>query len=301
VLLSRVFDIVAPDSAPQVYIPSLGGVAHPLAPEVMQVMRERGPAPIALWKLVNSLSDARRPDSRARRRCWRLRYWGACRELRKAGLLYRHRGLISTRDFGSKPKPKTAKSLSTSVAKTVCQTAGSNAVVTVTEKGMGQGQLIQNELSSSSDGMMAAPLKSENAKSTAEQIGAAASLLAMRPRPRKRKWTGVLRGERLRRRTPVEVPNGDVLAAFAIRRGKVFVFAPEGSGRFFDRYDASEVRRIKNPAAVVMGRQKRGVREQPSSLKAASARRNGCSPCREGRKRGRPPNGRQASTASKRA
>lgn len=254
----------------------------------MQVMRERGPAPIALWKLVNSLSDARRPDSRARRRCWRLRYWGACRELRKAGFLYRHRGLIATRDFAFKPKSKTAKSLSPSVAKTTCQTAGSNAVVTVTEKGMGQGQLIHNELSSSSGGVIAAPPKSENAKPTAEQIGAAASLLAMRPRPRKRKWTGVLHGQRLRRRTPVEVPNGDVLAAFAIRRGKVFVFAPEGSGRFFDRYDASEVRRIKNPAAVVMGSLKRGVRERRSALKAAAARANGRQPPRAGRRRGRP-------------
>jgi hypothetical protein len=161
-------------------------------------------------------------------------------------------------------------------------------VVTVTAKGIKEGQLIQNELTRSSSDVMAAPPNSENAKPTHEQISAAASLLAMRPRPRKRKWTGVLHGERVRRRTPLEVPSGAVLAAFAIQRGKVFVFAPEGSGRLLDRYDASEVRRVKNPAAVLMGSLKHGVRERQSSRKQASARRNGVQPCRPGKKRGRP-------------
>jgi hypothetical protein len=86
----------------------------------------------------------------------------------------------------------------------------------------------------------------------------------------------------------LEVPNGDVLAVFAIQRGKVFVFAPAGSGRLFDRYDASEVRRIKNPAAQMMGSLKRNKKERQSSLKQASARRNGAQPCQPGKERGRP-------------
>ncbi len=84
------------------------------------------------------------------------------------------------------------------------------------------------------------------------------------------------------------MPNGDVLAAFAIQRGKVFVFAPEGSGRLLDCYDASEVRRIKNPAAQMMGQLKLGKKERQSSRKQASARRNGSLPCRGGKRRGRP-------------
>ncbi len=290
-LLSRIFDIIAPESAPQTYVPPLGSVQHPLASEVMDVMRQRGPVPVGLWRVINGLANARNPDSRTRRRCWRLRFWGACRELLNAKLLYRHRRLIATTDFAFKPERKTAKHLSPSVAKTVCQTAGSNAVVTVTAKGMEEGQLIQNELARSRGGMLAVPSKSENAKPTAEQISAAASLLAVRPRPRKRKWTGVLRGERLRRHAPIKLPNGEVLAAFAIQRGKVFVFAPEGSGRLLDRYDASEVRRVKNPAAQMMGQLKRNKKERQSSRKQASARQNGSLPCRGGRRRGRPRRG----------
>jgi hypothetical protein len=281
--------IVAPPSAPQANALAAAGVQHPLAPEVMAAVRQHGPAPIGLWRVINGLANARNPDYRARRRCWRLRFWGAVRQLLKAKLLFRHGPLIATRDFAFKPERKTAEHRSLSVAKSVCQTGGSNAVVTVTAKGMAERQLIQDELVSRSGGVMAAPPKSENAKPTAEQISAAASLLAMRPRPWKRKWTGVLDGERLRRRTPVKVPNGDVLAAFAIQRGKVFVFAPEGSGRFWDCYDASEVRRIKNPAAVLMGSLKHGVRERQSSRKRAAARANARMPPRPGsRPRGRP-------------
>ncbi len=175
--------VIAPLSAPQVFTAPLGGVQHPLAPEVMAAVRQRGPKPVVLWSLINSLANARNPDYRAVRRCWRLRYWGAVRELLKTKLLFRHGPLIATRDFAFKPEPKTAKHPSPSVAKTVCQTAGSNAVMTVTAKGMEDGQLIQNELASSRGRMLAVPPKSENAKPTAEQISAAASLLAMRPRP----------------------------------------------------------------------------------------------------------------------
>ncbi len=135
---------------------------------------------------------------------------------------------------------------------------------------------------------VALPPITENARPTLERISAAASELAKRPRPWQRKWTGVLHGERLRRRTLVQVPTGDVLAAYVVLRQKVIVIAPEQSGRLFDQYDASEVRRIMNPAAQLLGRLKGGKKERPSVLKAIAARRNGCMPPRPGRRRGRP-------------
>jgi hypothetical protein len=281
--------IIAPVDRPQVDALALADIQHPLAPKIMDAMRQRGPTPVGLWKLINGLAKAENPDSRARRRCWQLRFWGAVRELWKVELLYRHRGLIATRDFAFKPRPKAAKRLSPSVSKTLCQTAGSNAPVTVTANGMEEVQLVQTEIVNGSGRVMAARHQSENARPTAEQISVAASLLAMRPRPRKRKWTGVLHGERLRRHAPVEVPSGDVLAAFAVQRGKVFVFAPEGSGRLLDRYDGSEVRRIKNPAAQMMGQLKRNKRERRSEAKIRAARANARMPPRPGsRPRGRP-------------
>jgi len=131
--------------------------------------------------------------------------------------------------------------------------------------------------------------KTQSAVPTPRQVSAAAGLLAMRQRMGKKKWTGILNGESIRRGTPVKLPDGTVQHVFAIQRGKVYVFAPKDSGRFLDRFDASQVRRIKNPAAVLLGTLKSGRREKLSVRKQEAARRNGCLPPREGSKpRGRP-------------
>jgi len=73
--------IIAPLTAPQTCLPPLAGVEHPLAAQVMDVVRQNGNSPVGLWKVINGLSKARNPDHRARLRCWRLRFWGAVREL----------------------------------------------------------------------------------------------------------------------------------------------------------------------------------------------------------------------------
>ena len=282
------FDLIAPVTAPQAFTPALCGVQHPLAPKVMDAIRQRGPSPVGLWKIINALAKAENPDCRSQRWCWQLRFWGAVRELGKAKLLFRHGALIATRDFAYKPKARTVKRVSPSVATKVCQTAGSNGLMVATAMSMEKSQLLKNKLFSSNGGVVAAPPQSENAAPSEARISAAASLLAMRPRPRKRKWTGVLHGERVRRGTLVRVPSGHVLPADFVRRGKVYVLFPKDSDKIIDRFDVREVVRIKNPAAVLLGRLKRGVRERQSEAKAATARRNGLCPCRPGKARGRP-------------
>jgi hypothetical protein len=198
-------------------------------------------------------------------------------------------GLVAEQNSGFRPKPKPAKYLSSSVGRSICQTAGSNGVATLRTGGGAGGQPIQNKLVSANSVVGVGSPKTQSARSPAEEVSAAARLIAKRPRPWKRKWTGVLHGERIRRRSLVRVPGGDVLPLYTVLRGKVYIVAPESSGRRFTRYNAGEVQRIKNPAAVVLGGLKRGVTEVKSAAKAAAARANGCQPPRPGsRPRGRP-------------
>lgn len=124
------------------------------------------------------------------------------------------------------------------------------------------------------------------------EIHAAASALAVIPRGRRRPWSGFLDGKRLRRLTPVVLPEGLVVPAYMIRRGFVFVVLPdrpEFEGRLIERYRAQDVQVYRSPEAALLGSQKRGHNERKSDLKAMTARRNGCQPCRPGsRPRGRP-------------
>jgi len=282
--------IIAPASSPQVYVPPLRGVLHPLAPAVMAAVRQQGQAPINMWSIINVLAKAQKPIDRDHHEFWRLRFWGAIRELQGVGLLFRHRSMITFMDFVARPKCKTAKSLSPSARKSDSQKTESNAPGAMTETPLEFKHPPANKIAAGNRSTLADTPETKSATPTMEEISTAASTLAQRPRPRQRKWTGFLHGERLRRRSLVMVPNGDVRPAYIILRGKVYVIAPEGSGRFYDRYDASEVRWVKNPAAVALGQLKRGVREHKSSAKANSARRNGSMPTRPGssRPRGRP-------------
>jgi hypothetical protein len=106
-----ILSIVTPPTAQQVnpgHSLRSAGIEHPLAGKVLNTVRQHGSTPANLWRVINTLADAENPDYRARRRCWRLRYWGAIRELLKAKLLFRHGPLISTSEFAV-PKSPTKK------------------------------------------------------------------------------------------------------------------------------------------------------------------------------------------------
>ncbi len=95
-------DLVAPFDSPQTWVPPV----HPLAPELLSVLRKRGSAPAPLWAVINELANAPNPDSRAQRRCWRLRYLGALSALIRARIVFRHGALIASHDFAFMPKPR---------------------------------------------------------------------------------------------------------------------------------------------------------------------------------------------------
>jgi hypothetical protein len=280
--------IIAPESAPQTYVSPLGGVEHPLAPQVMQAMRQHGKNPVGLWKIVNSLANAKKPDSRARRRCWRLRYWGACRELRKAKLLFRHGSLIATSDFAIRPKPRSpvrrrpcpvnsGVHLLPSVGASTSKNGGSSPVVAGVRAPYNHQQPTDREFVSGDPNLVGCTPDTKSATPTAAEISAAASALAKRPRKVKRPWTGYLDGERIKRGTLVRVPSGEVLPVYIALRGRVLVTLPDEpryADRVFDRYDADQVRRVKLPEARLLGSLKAGTKEVFSLRKQEAARAN---------------------------
>jgi hypothetical protein len=107
--------LIAPADRPQLYVPPLRGVEHPLAPEVVAALRQRGATPVNLWRVLNSLTSARNAGSRAERRTLQLRFLGALRELLKAKLVFRHNGLIALKDFAFMPRTKSQVRLPQSV------------------------------------------------------------------------------------------------------------------------------------------------------------------------------------------
>ena len=284
---------VRPTPAPTSNAP-VRSTQHPRAPVVMAHMKQYGREPVSLWRVVNKLTEETKPTDRAQRRWRQVSFWGAVRELQRAGQLFRHYGQICTSDFAFKSRRKPAKSMSTSVRSSACEKPGSNqhqALAGQTGQTPKAATMLLNTMEMHGQDTKATPAKTECARPSPEQISAAAGLIAMRPRIRRRirKFTGFFQGERIRRMSLFRVPTGETLPACLILRDMIYVMRPPDTLRkYIERYDASVVRRIKNPAAVLLGRLKKGIKERPSTAKTAAARRNGCRPPRPGRKRGRP-------------
>ncbi len=103
-------------------------------------------------------------------------------------------------------------------------------------------------------------------------------------------YTGKISGRRRQRFSMVKWcgVNGLLLCAF---RGQVVLCWMDYSSENIPQVrgvPANDVEPVALPAARLLGAMKSGVKERPSKMKAASSRRNGASPCRPGRRRGRP-------------
>ncbi len=127
-------------------------------------------------------------------------------------------------------------------------------------------------------------------------ISLAAAQLGMlhndaRTRP-PRVYTGRIFGKRAWRGMQVILPNGRVGRLYRVMRGVAVVTFRDEFDLRPDQHVAvgtEELQPFRFPAAVILGRAKRGVRELPSSKKAQAARTNGAAPSRPGsRPRGRP-------------
>ena len=247
--------LIAPESAPQVYAPGWNGVAHPLASEVMNAMLRYGSRPVSLWRVISGLANARQPHGRAQRRCLRLRFWGAVRELLKFRVLFRHGPLIATVNFAIRPRPKSPRRLSPSVGAATSENGGSLPVVVVVEKEPNPLQAPVTKLVVVDQSTPSAVPEWKSATPTPTEITQAARALAQQPR-RGRKLTGWLHGRRVTRFTPVIVPGGQVLPVYLVRRSFVYAVAPDTpqyEGRILLRYRAADVCSFRSPHAALLG------------------------------------------------
>ena len=147
-------------------------------------------------------------------------------------------------------------------------------------------------------------MKADQAKNSehvsSRDLSAAARELGRRPRSGPKKWTGYVDPKDKRTRLwcgqKIILPDGQVAYVYGSRRGQVaWTF---DSGRLIGfgiddewRWGVFLVQQIqvwKDPAAVLLGQSKAGVKERPSKRKREACRRNGSQPCKRGR-RGRPP------------
>jgi hypothetical protein len=259
-------NIIAPTESPQIRRSKLRGVEHPLAPEVMAAMSQGEQTPARLWKTINALADAWFPDSRGRRRFWRLRYWSAIRALLRAGCLFRHGPFIATSEFRTMPKPgppgcsRNADGTHhpwPSVGISTTKTAGSNGVAGRADKAVNGAQAPEFEIVAANLSEVPSSSEVKSVPPTLADVSAAARVLARRPR-RGKKWSGWLGRTRMRRLRQVIVPGGQVLPAYVVRRGWVYVVlpdTPEYEGRVFERYPAQDVQIYRSPHAALLGRQ----------------------------------------------
>jgi hypothetical protein len=140
-----------------------------------------------------------------------------------------------------------------------------------------------------------------DASAASHQVSAAARALASLPRRPRRHWSGWLDPKnpdsRIWRGRRIVLPNFEVCYAYGCTRNKV-VWSRHDQGLQggfcgepfeWGVLPASAVRPWKNPHAVALGRQKRGIHEKPSLAKQNAARANGRRPTRPGRRRGRRP------------
>jgi hypothetical protein len=118
----------------------------------------------------------------------------------------------------------------------------------------------------------------------------AARTLGSLPKRRKKIWTGWA-GHTHFWRGRAAVLDGRVVEVMGILRGQALVTWSDPMWLEGIRRQVVPVEQLsvyRNPAAAWLGRMKLGCTERKSEAKATTARSNGCRPCGEGKKRGRP-------------
>ena len=275
---------------------------------VLHYLRERQGQPCHVMQMLNALTKLDRPRNRMERRRsfrWHLeRLPILLREgvIRRCGrkhviLLARGQALPPT------PSPVGPRRAEVEYAKRLAIEARLHALAVHRREPQPELAAVANEPISESDECALHPVPPEQAPVVAEPsltpddlleaVHLSAVALARLPRKPKRKWSGWIDDRnRIWRGRHIVTPEGDVMGAAIAHRGRVLAYhladeVPHGV-RPFRALTVDQVQLWRNPAAIVLGSRKAGVRERPSAVKQATARRNGAMPCRPGKRRGRP-------------
>src|ERR1035437_7786301 len=267
--------------------------------------------------LLNEVAAEQKPEDRAEARQIRLELWRRLRGLIKAGVVYwysreaisvhslprhyvnRRRRSRAGSTFTSKRTSETCQKgiLASKSAKNKllpdCGTAAPPqpvAAISQSAQAAPSVPLLPICLAAKSD---AAPTPSQD-EDQANTIRQAARELARLPRSVKKQWSGYVNGVRIWRNRRIQLPNSELAFAYGALRGKLIWTSCEtglntepGDDWTWDVIDADQVRLVKNPHAVALGRMKAGVRERESEAKKQAARANGRTACQPGRRRGR--------------
>jgi len=288
--------ITAPDTAPPVLPPvsppKTGTRLDMIDQRIVTAVAEHGV--VKLWPRLNEIAKEEGVTGRQRVRAAAMYLYRRVRRLIKAGILVgAGRNCIAVPGAWC-PVPYRHRPRRTTVVARKLQRAGSGATASPASQLSISAQAVGNQLfrqNSVSSELPDAPMKTETVP-TKGQISAAARHLASLPRKRRKRWTGWLHGRHTHWGQLVELPDGRLAPLTWANRGRVLVLNPdsEPDNESFPWVALWErdVKLHRNPAAVALGKLKRGVAERPSEIKAASARKNGSMPCRPGKRRGRP-------------
>lgn len=287
---------MASPETPQKYVPPPQQPPTPRLDEIdrqlVSLVKEHGC--VKLWTLLNRVAEDQGASSHDGDRAKRLLLLARVRRLKKLGLVFGcgRNELVSSK---IETEPTSRKGMRRAPTVSVPADSGADSVVSPMQHGQQSildypvhPQVDNQKTPSKTECQQPAKTKSVTCPSEAS---IAAKALARLPRRQHRKWTGWLHGEHCWRGRQVVLPNGEVTEVYWTSRGRVWLTdAHDLPYRWFLRIARREkdVRLYRNPAAVTLGGLKRGIKEKSSAAKAATARRNGLFPCREGKRRGRP-------------
>ncbi len=294
--------------------PSLNGTDLML----FKALQRHGRYGSLIWPLLNEVAAEQEPADRAEAREIRLELWRRLRGLIKAGVVHWYtRKSISIYDLPRHyvNRRRRSRAGSTLTSKRTSETCQKGILVSNSAKNkllpdcstaappQPLAAITQSALAAPSDPLLptssvamsdAAPTPCQDDEQ-ANTIRQAARELARLPRSVKKQWSGYVNGVRIWRNRRIQLPNGDLAFAYGALRGKLIWNSCEtglntelGDDWTWDVIDADQVRLVKNPHAVALGRMKAGVREKVSEAKSRAARTNGLKPCKSGRQRGRP-------------
>jgi len=257
------------------------------------------------WKVLGRVANMYSPASREDARELRRKLWERLKKLIKSKLVYRfNRKYVTTKRI-LVPRQKRRRMpriyRPPSVANNQGVTSGSTFNLKPSSKEETPTQIAELKAvttKSPSIGGSENTIETKSANAFGD-VSAAARTLSKLRRSKARKWTGYIGNERIYRDREVVLPDGTIAFIFGVRRNKAIITLDRGRllGGFREpddpmRWFVTDVKNVKlrvNPAAQLLGLQKRGRKEKYSVRKADAARRNGSKPSRPGSKpRGRP-------------
>jgi hypothetical protein len=261
---------------------------------IVEAVRDVGP--VKTWSLLNWLAEAEGARSRTEGRAARRILWERVRRLKRLGLVFgRGRNEVATTPPPARPRARRRKR---SVNKRAVNRGVSAVAPAAHSQQLQPRHPVDTEVFRRTEPIASASTdsgKSENVTTPAQASEAGRAMAKLRHVP-KRPWSGYVGEKRIRRDQKVILADGAEVYAFGTRRGHLvwslhpgrLVGGLAGEPWQWGVVRAASVRLARCEPASILGALKRGCQEVPSALKQAAARLNGLTPCRAGRKRGRP-------------